>query len=53
MPNSPAAKRWAPLKGSKSLVIMTESEQESNTAINGFDVMRAVSAAEYFIKAML
>lgn len=51
--NSPAAKRWAPLKGSKSLVIMPESEQESNTAIDGFDVMRAVSAAEYFIKAML
>lgn len=51
--NSPAAELWAPLKSSKSFVIMPPVRQNSNTIIDGFDVNEAVKAAEYFIKAML
>lgn len=51
--NSPATKLWAPLKSSRSFVIMPPVRQNSNSLIDGFDVNEAIKAAEYFIKAML
>lgn len=51
--NSPAAELWAPLKGSRSFVIMPPERQNSNTAIDGFDANLAIKAAEHFIEAML